>query len=140
MQAFPLLIGLFAGLCLVALVFLLRWERAYFLQRGKHGSWLPVRLATVPIALVTAAAVIIPARGTSGMEGLAVFYILLFTLGPVFWFGAHWIVGKLVKPALGFGESAQIAGSPILLGVALSVLAHTLQPIAWSILRSTGTA
>jgi len=135
MHPFHLLLGLFAVLSLVALVLLLRWERGYFRQRGKHEAWLPVRLASIPIALVTAAAVIIPARGTSGMEGLAVFYILLFTMAPVFWFGAHWLVGKLVTPSLGFGESAQIAGSPILLCVALSAVAHTLQPIVWSALR-----
>jgi len=140
MHPFHLLIGLFAGLSLVALVLMLRWERGYFVERGKRAAWLPVRLATLPIGLVTAAGVIIPARSTSGMEGLAVFYVLLFTLAPIFWFGAHWIVGKLATPSLGFGESAQIAGSPILLCIALSFVAHTLQPIAWSILRMTGAA
>lgn len=140
MDDFQLLIGLFAGLSLVALVFLLRWERGYFQQRGKREAWLPVRLATIPIALVTAAAVIIPARGTSGMEGLAVFYILLFTLAPLFWFGAHWVAGKLVTPRLAFGESAQIAASPILFCLGLSMVAHTLQRIAWSVLRMAGTS
>lgn len=139
MQPFQLLIGLFAGLSLVAFVFLLRWERRYFLERGKREAWLPVRLATIPIALITAAAVVIPARGTSGMEGLAVFYILLFTMAPVFWFGAHWIVGKLATPSLAFGESAQIAASPILFCLVLSMVAQTLQQIAWSVLRMAGT-
>ena len=140
MHPFHFLLALFAVLSLVALVFMLRWERRYFFQRGKGAAWLPVRLATIPIALATAAMVILPARGTSGMEGLAVFYILLLVLVPVFWFGAHWMVGKFVRPTLKFGESALIAGSPIALGFALSTAAHTLQPMAWSVLRAMGKA
>lgn len=138
MPAFHLLFSAFAVLSAVAFVFVLRWERRYFLQRGKHQAWLPVRLATIPIAAATAVGVIVPTRETSGMEGLAVFYTLLFTLAPLFWFGAHWAVGKLARPSLAFGESAQIAASPILFCLALSVVAQTLQPIAWSVLRMAG--
>jgi hypothetical protein len=84
--------------------------------------------------------IVIPARSTSGMEGLAVFYILLITVAPVFWFCAHWLVGRFARPPLAFGESAQIAGSPIALGIVLSVVAHALQPIVWQMLRSMGKA
>jgi len=140
MRPFHILLVLFAILSLVALVLMLRWERRNFIQHGKGGAWLSVRLATIPIALVTAALIIIPARSTSGMEGLAVFYFLLLVIAPVFWFGAHWIVGKFVQPTLNFKESVQIAGSPIALIIVITMIAHTLQPIAWSILRSMGKA
>jgi hypothetical protein len=138
MHPFHILLSLFAVFSLVSLAFLLRWERRYFFKLGKGNAWLPVRLATIPIALATAALIFLPTRSASGMEGLAVFYIFLLTIAPMFWFSAHWIAGKFVKPPLSFGESSQIAGSPIALGVILSAVAHALQPLAWSILRSMG--
>ncbi len=140
MRPFHILLVLFAILSLGALVLMLRWERRNFIQHGKGGAWLSVRLATIPIALATAALIIIPVRSTSGMEGLAVFYFLLLVIAPVFWFGAHWIVGKFVQPALNFKESVQIAGSPIAFVIVMTIAAHTLQPIAWTILRSMGKA
>lgn len=138
MRPFHILLVLFAILSLVALVLMLRWERRNFIQHGKGSAWLLVRLATIPIALATAALIIIPARGTSGMEGLAVFYFLLLVIAPGFWFGAHWLVGKFVQPTLDFKESVWIAGSPIALIIVLTMVAHTLQPIAWSMLKSMG--
>jgi hypothetical protein len=140
MHPFHALLAVFAVVAVLALVLLIRWERRRFHRMGKGGAWLPVRLATIPIALATAALIIIPARSTSGMEGLAVFYILLITVAPAFWFCAHWLVGRSARPPLAFGESAQIAGSPIALGVVLSLVAHALQPIAWQMLRSMGMA
>lgn len=140
MRPFHILLVLFAIFSLVALALMLRWERRHFIQQGKGGAWLSVRLATIPIALATAALIIIPVRSTSGMEGLAVFYFLLLVIAPVFWFGAHWIVGKFVQPTLNFKESVQIAGSPIAFVIVMTIAAHTLQPIAWTILRSMGKA
>lgn len=136
MHPFHALLSLFALFGLLAFGFLMRWERRYFQRCGKAGAWLLVRLATIPITLATLALVIIPAR--SGMEGLALFYVMLLVVAPPFWFGAHWWVGKLARPPLAFGESLQIAGSPILFGLALSAIAHALQPFAWSLLRSAG--
>lgn len=138
MHPFHALLSLFGFFGLLAFGFLMRWERRYFQRCGKAGAWLMVRLATIPIALVTAALVIIPARTTSGMEGLAVAYLMLLVVAPIFWFGAHWMAGRLACPRLMFGESALIAGSPIVFGLALSAVAHALQPIAWSWLRSAG--
>lgn len=140
MRPFHILLVLFAIFSLVVLALMLRWERRHFIQQGKGGAWLSVRLATIPIALATAALVIIPVSSTSGLEGLAAFYFLLLVIAPVFWFGAHWIVGKFVQPALNFRESVQIAGSPIAFVIVMSLAAHTLQPIAWTILRSMGKA
>jgi hypothetical protein len=140
MHPFHALLAVFAVAAFLALVLLMRWERRRFLRMGKGGAWLPVRLATIPIALATAALIVVPARSTSGMEGLAVAYALLLAVAPVFWFGAHWLVGRLVRPPLSFGESAQIAGSPLALAIALSWAAHALQPVAWQVLRSVGKA
>lgn len=140
MRPFTVLLILYAVLCLVALGFLVRWERRKYLRHGKAGAWLSVRLATIPIAMATAALVYLPARSTSGMEALAVFYILLIIAAPIFWFGSHWLVGRFSNPRLLFSESATIAVSPIVLAIALVLLAHKLQPIAWSMLRSAGIA
>jgi hypothetical protein len=140
MRPFNVLLILFAVLCLVALALLVRWERRKYLRQGKGGPWLSVRLATIPIAMATAALVYLPARSTSGMEALAVFYILLIIVAPIFWFGSHWLVGRFASPRLLFSESASIAVSPIVLAIALVLLAHKLQPFAWSMLRSAGLA
>jgi hypothetical protein len=140
MHPFHALLAIFAVASLVALALLVRWERRRFLGMGKGSAWLAVRLATIPIALATAALVVVPAQSTRGMEGLAVFYALLLAVAPAFWFGAHWTVGRLARPPLSFGESAQIAGSPLVLVVALAAAAHALQPVAWTVLRSMGHA
>lgn len=140
MNPFHIMLVLFAIFSIVAFVLLIRWERRYFIHLGKGKSWLLVRLATIPIAIVTAGLVIIPVLNISGMVGLAVFYILLIAIAPIFWFIAHWIVGKFAQPPLNFQESAQVAGAPLVLAVVLTWAAHVLQPIAWSILRSTGKA
>lgn len=140
MHPFYWLLALFVTLGLVAFGYLLRWERRHFLGRDKGGAWLRVRLSTIPIALGLAALVIIPARNTTGMEALGVFYILLLGVGPFFWFGAHWIAGKLGSTRLTFGESALIAGSPLVLGLVLVQVAHMLQPLAWLLLRAMGQA
>lgn len=72
------------------------------------------------------------------MESLAVFYLLLLTIGPVFWVGAHWLVGKFTTPPLDFGDSLLIAISPIVALLLLSSLAHMLQGPAWRLLRLFG--
>ena len=89
---------------------------------------------------IAALLVIVPARNTSGMEGLAVFYILLFTAAPAFWFGAHWLAGRLTVPALRASESFLVAVSPLLLLYIVSMLAHMLQAPAWIALRALGWA
>jgi hypothetical protein len=138
MHPFHVMLVLFAVAALAGFVYVVRWERRQFLARGLGDSWLKVRLATIPTALVSAALVVIPARSTSGMEGLAVFYLLLVTAVPLLWFGAHWAVGRLARPQLSFGDSARIAGSPLVYGLALALVAPLLQSMAWSLARSLG--
>ncbi len=140
MHPFHVLLVVFVILSLAAFVAMLRWERGHFLKQGKGNSWFRVRIATIPIASAAVAIVIIPARNTSGMEALALFYALLLTIVPIFWFGAHWVAGRFVRPSLRFGESALIAASPILLCIVLAMVAHGLQPLVWSMLRMMGQA
>lgn len=138
MHPFYIMLVLFAVLSLVGFGLLIRWERRQFMQRGLGGSWLLVRLSTIPIALATAALVLISAGSTSGMEGLALFYVLLFTAAPVLWFGFHWIVGRFTKPPMLFRDSARVAASPLIYLIAVSMIAHPLQSLAWSLLRLLG--
>jgi hypothetical protein len=138
MHPFHLMLMLFAAVAVIGFGYVVRWERRQFVARRLVGSWLRVRLASIPVALLAAGALWIPARSTSGMEGLAVFYLLLLTVAPVLWFGAHWAVGRLARPQLSFGDSARIAGSPLLYAVALAAVAPMLQSLAWSLLRSLG--
>lgn len=138
MQPFLVLLSIFAVFALIAFAFMIRWERSQFLAQGKGSSWRRVRISTIPIIIIAAAIAIIPTKAVSGMEGLAVFYGLIFTAVPVFWFGAHWLVGKLSTPPLSFGESAAIAVSPIVFGLALAYIAHALQTPAWLFLKQLG--
>jgi hypothetical protein len=138
MHPFHLMLMLFAAAALIGFVYVVRWERRQFVARALASSWLKVRLASIPAALLAAVLVVVPARSTSGMEGLAVFYLLLLTAAPVFWFGAHWVVGRLARPQLSFADSARIAGLPLAYAVALALVAPALQSFAWSLLRSLG--
>ena len=138
MHPFHMMLILIAGVALIGFAYAVRWERTQFVARGLVGSWLLVRLSSIPIALLAALLVVVPARGTSGMEGLAVFYILLLTAAPIFWFGAHWAVGKLASPPLPFADSARIASLPLIYCLALAAVAAVLQSLAWTLLRSLG--
>ena len=140
MHPFHALLLVFALIAAVAFAFLIRWERSKFVQKGKGGGWLHVRIATIPIAALAMAIAVVPARATSGMEGLAVLYGLLLTAVPIVWFGAHGLVGKSASPPLSFAESSLIAGSPIAFVLAAAGVAHALQGPAWRLLRTFGMA
>jgi len=115
-----------AALLLVGLA--LRAERRRFAARGKAGAWLRVRLASLPIGLAAAAAVWLPARAVGGPEALAAFYLLMFSLGPLVYFGLHWLAGRMATPALSGGESAAIGGSGLLLVILPALLAGMAAP------------
>lgn len=140
MHPYHMMLILFAVAALIGFAYILRWERKQFVTRGLASSWLMVRLSSIPTTALAAALAILPARSTSGMEGLAVFYLLLLTAVPLFWFGVHWVVGRLVRPQLSFAESARIASSPLLYALALAMIAPTLQSLAWPLLRSLGAS
>jgi|LNFM01.1.fsa_nt_gb hypothetical protein len=140
MHPFHVALVIYAALVLAGFGFVLRWERRHFSAKGLGGSWLKVRLSSIPALLVTAALVVLPARGASGMEGLALFYGLLIVVAPLLWFGLHWAAGRMVRPPLAFSDSALVAGSPLLYALAAALVAHPLQSMAWSLLRSLGLA
>jgi len=96
---------------LALLVFGLRMERRTYAAKGKAGQWLWVRIATIPIFALTAAAVFYSASAVGGPEALAVFFALALTAGPLLYFGLHIAMGWLVRPSLTRGESSTIAAT-----------------------------
>ena len=138
MHPFQAMLILFAAAAFVGFVYVIRWERSQYVARDRGDSWLKVRLSSIPVGLLAGAIVVIPAHATSGMEALAVFYLLLFIAAPILWFGMHWAVGRLSKPQLTFADSARIAALPLAYALALAALAPTLQSIAWALLRALG--
>lgn len=100
---------------LAAIGLLLFWERRYFGQHDKAGSWLELRLLSLLLLLpLTVGVILVPARAISGPEALAYFYLALFTAGPLVWFGGHMLCGRLVRPAFSRGESLFMALSGLL--------------------------
>lgn len=106
------------GMLLLALFaimgFLLLRERRHFGQQNKAGSWLTLRLCALPILALVAAVVLLPARMIGGPEALAYFYIALFTLGPLTWFGGHLLCGRLTRPSFTRSESLYLGGSGLI--------------------------
>lgn len=59
---------------------------------------------------------------------------MLLIVGPLFWFGVHWFVGRRADPPLDLGDTVLIAGSPIAVIVGAAGLANAMAPFAWMIL------
>lgn len=103
--------GALGILAVMGLAFFL--ESRLFKKSGRIGSWLALRFVTLLMVPPTVALLVLPARAVSGMEGLAVFYLALFTLAPLLWFGGHILGGRWLRPAIKAGESAALAISAI---------------------------
>ncbi len=101
-------IGVFAIMGLALFV-----ESRFFKKSHRVGSWLALRFVTLLMLPLMAAILVLPARSVSGMEGLAVFYLVLLTIAPVLWFGSHVLGGRLMDPAIKAGESVALAISAI---------------------------
>ncbi len=122
-------LGLWAALFIVILagvVWVLRTERRQFVRRGKTRGWLWMRVLALPILALVAAAVVLPARAVSGAEALGVFYIALFTLAPVLWFGLHILAGWMQSPRFTRSESVGLAIS----GLAILIVPPLLVSMA----------
>lgn len=120
-----------AATVVVAVMGLVLWlEHRLMRTQGKAGSWLVVRVASLMVGPVTALAVLGPARSVSGMEGLAVFYALLFTVAPLIWLGTHLGLGRVLRPALTAGEGLALSLSGLLLlGLPALAIYQALDPL-----------
>lgn len=105
----------------------LYFEKRSFRAFGKEGSWLRLRLLSLPILAATALVVWLPARTISGPMALAFFYVALLTLAPLAWFGLHWLAGHLLSPKLTRPESMRVALSGLAMLLAPPLLANLLQ-------------
>lgn len=114
----------------VAVTGLLWLESRIFGRRGRVGSWLAVRIASLIAAPLTFAVLVVPAQAVSGMEGLAVFYLSLFTAAPVLWFGCHIVCGRLVSPGFSRNESIALGFSGLaILAVPLTAYFAAQNPL-----------
>lgn len=109
------------------IVWLLRTEKRQFERRGKGRGWVGMRLLALPMLAVTAAVIVLPARSISGPEALGYFYLALFTLGPLTWFGLHWLAGTLQSPRFTRGESFNLAFTGLAILIAPPMLAGMAQ-------------
>lgn len=116
----------FALLMVIAVLVSALYERRRFAAQNKAGAWLFVRLATLPIAVAAAAAVVIPARAVGGPEALAAFYLLAATAGPLVYFGLHWFAGWVA--GLARKDALAIGLSGLLMVLVPVLLANQVQP------------
>lgn len=133
-------VWLTGALALLATMLMAFYLESLFFRRSRRvGSWFAVRLVSLVAAPLTFAVVVLPARATVGMEGLAVFYGMLLTAGPLVWFGSHVLTGRWMRPALAGGECMMlgISGLAILSlpGVAFLMAQFPLQEAARDIAR-----
>jgi len=115
----------------VAVILLVLWvEYRVMRSQGKAGSWAVVRVVSLFAGPLAVLAVLLPARSVSGMEGLAVFYALLFTVAPLIWLGTHVGVGRFVSPALTTGEGVALSLSGLLaMAMAGMALFSAIEPL-----------
>jgi hypothetical protein len=114
----------------IAIAGLLVLEQRAFAARGKAGSWRWLRLASLPILAVTALVVVLAARAVSGALALAVFYLALFTVAPMLWFGLHVLFGRWLSPRMSRGESTWVALTGLaILGLPPLVLGALQSPL-----------
>jgi len=106
---------------------LLRREKRRFDRLGKGRGWVRMRLLALPMLLASAALVVLPARSFPGMEALAYFYIALFTVGPLTWFGLHWLAGTIQSPRFTRGESFSLAFTGLLFLIVPLLVVEMLQ-------------
>jgi len=106
---------------------LLRREKHRFDRLGKGRGWVRMRLLALPMLLASAALVVLPARSFPGMEALAYFYIALFTVGPLTWFGLHWLAGTIQSPRFTRGESFSLAFTGLLFLIVPLLVVEMLQ-------------
>lgn len=114
-----------------ATVAVLLWlENRIFGRHGRAVSWMAVRIASLLAAPLTFAVLVLPAQAVGGMEGLAVFYLSLFTAAPLLWFGCHTVCGRLATPNFSRNESIALGFSGLaILAVPLTAFFAAQNPL-----------
>lgn len=133
--------SVFALLMVIAVLIAVLYERHRYAARNKAGAWLFVRLATLPIAAASAAAVWVPARAVGGPEALVAFYLLAVTAGPLVYFGLHWLAGFVA--GLARKDALAIGSTGLLMVLVPVLLASQAQRWVFELARAidgTGTA
>jgi hypothetical protein len=137
-ESVPHVWAVLAAAVLVAIWLGIRQEGRWFAARDKRGSWLVLRISTIPIAIATAGAVTLVTRSVKGPEALFAFYAMLFTGAPLVYFTLHWIVGRCLEPRLAGGETAWIGFSGLMIVVGPAALASAMHPWVFLIARGIG--
>lgn len=118
---------------LLALLFAARAEWRTFARAGLGRGWWTMRLLMPLLFALGGVVTAIFARKALGSDGLIMAYLGVFLVALPLWFVLHVVVGRLLRPALDTGRALWLAASPIGAAVGLSLIGHTLQPLAWQI-------
>lgn len=101
--------GLFMLLVVLGWLVGLWAEHRHYQRLGKARSWTIMRLALLPFMATVTLAVVLPTRWVGGPEALGVFYVGLFIVAPLLWWGLHLLLGRWVTPAFTSAESGGLA-------------------------------
>jgi hypothetical protein len=118
---------------LLALLFAARAEWRTFSRAGLGRGWWTMRLLMPLLFALGGVVVAIFAKKALGSDGLILAYLGVFVVALPLWFVLHVVVGRLLRPALDARRALWLAASPIGAALALSLIGHTLQPLAWQI-------
>jgi len=123
---------------LLAIGLIANIEGRHFRRLGLGAAWLKLRIATIPIMALSLAVIwgVIVSTRVSGMEGQAVAYLVLVTVGPLVYFALHALVGRLL--GLSRGVSAWIAFSGLLIAGMLPAMGSIMMPILGAALHAVG--
>ena len=126
--AYQIIYAVSGLIALVVIVFMAGMEGRHFRQLQLGSAWLKLRIASLLILAAAIAAILgtISAIGISGMEILAIAYLALLTVGPLIYFGLHWLFGRML--GLSRGQSAWIGFSGLLMLGIVPAIGQILMP------------
>lgn len=125
--------ALLAVAALLAFLFAARAEWRAFSRAGLGRGWWTMRLLMPLLFALGGVIAAFFAKMALGSDGLILVYLGVFVVALPLWFVLHVVVGRLQRPALDTGRALWLAASPIGAVVALSLIGHALQPLAWQI-------
>lgn len=118
---------------LLALLIAARAEWRSFSRAGLGRGWWTMRLLMPLLFVLGGVIAAFFAKRALGSDGLILVYLGVFLVALPLWFILHVVVGRLQRPVLDTGRALWLAASPIAAALALSLIGHTLQPLAWQI-------